>query len=219
METALQRSHVADLLMDRWSWGSISTPFVQEFAAMAVADGVTHEDCLFLGGLGSDGKYPNNMYSELCRKLVAMPFNDALDTISIWQKKGDKRFVKATQKILLPHRAFACLYANYPDIFKYNVLGGSPDEPNRFWDAMASNPSYKSHPVSKRRNHKTHCVPIGLHGDGVQTSGVGKSWAKGCDAYSWRSLLSKNDDALTSSFFIFLMFGKLMLHAGDMHGF
>ena len=215
----LQKSKLAEYLLDRWCWGSLSTPVLQQIAAAAVADGVSHPDVVFLSKLGSSGRYPNNMYKELSSRLKRTPLDEAVDNFRVWQKKSNKPPIQGNQKILLPHRAFACLYKNHFDVFKANVLGGSVDEPARFWDAVKNTDAYKNHPVSKRGTHRTKAIPLALHGDGVTTSGVGKSWAKSCDAYSWRSCLSRAADALTSNFMIWMFFGKLLVEHGNMNCF
>jgi len=214
------KSHLASYLIDRWSWGLMSTPVVQQIAAFAVADGASKTDIVFLSKLGCSGKYPNNMYRELTKKLKDTPLTEAIDNIVVWQKKGSKAAVQVNQKIMLPHQVFASLYKNHQDVFLKSILGGSYDEPRRFWDAMEGNPAYTNHPVSKRAKHKTHAIPLVLHGDAVSTSGCGKSWAKSCDAYSWTSILAGNADALTSSFLIWLFFGKLLLkQSGNLNAF
>ena len=157
------------------------------------------------------------MYSELCGKLVGTPTIGAVDEISIWQQKHGDAAVKVNQKILWPQRMFSCLYHDHPEVFKQSVLGHA-EEPRRFWDAMEGNPSYHTHPVSTRKNHKTHCVPLCLHGDVVSTSGVGKSWARSCEAFHWRSLLAKQATAITPAFLIFVVFAKLMLKAENLNG-
>ncbi len=176
-------SHLAEYLLEKWSWGSLSTPVLQTIAACAVKDGNSHQD-VTLSKLGSSGKYPNNMYSELIKKLKHTPITDALDEITVWSKKEGKPPVQVTHKILLPHHLFASLYHNHHEILVKSIMGGSSDEPEKLWQAMAANPTYKNHPVAKRMIHQTLAIPIAVHGDGVQTSGCGKSWAKGCDVYS-----------------------------------
>ena len=197
----------------------MSTPVIQAIAACAVRDGATHPDIVTISKLGTDGKYANNMYAELCRKLVPTPVTTALDTINVWVKKSGKPPVKVAHHILLPHKLFACLYHNHRDVFVRSVLGGSPEEPKKFWQSQQANPSYKDHPVAKRGTHMTHAIPLALHGDGVSTSGCGKTWAKSCDAYSWRSVLAKGANLVTSNFLIYIIFGKLLIKSGNMDAF
>ena len=201
---ALAKSKLATYLIDRWAWGELSTPVVQQIAAAAAADGASHPDVIFLASLGSSGRYPRNCYRELTHKLVPTPLVDSIDVFNVWQKRSGKPPILASQEIMLPHRVFSCLYHNHHDVFKDNIWGGSLDEPSRFWKAVENTDTYKNHPVSRRESHRQKAIPIGLHGDAVTTSGVGKSWAKGCDAYSWRSILARTSQAITSNFLIWL---------------
>ena len=61
---------------------------------------------------------------------------------------------------------------------------------------------FASHPVRHRENHATRCVPIVIHGDAFPCMGVGKSWGKLMDSWSWSSLISKS----RSKFSVFLIF-------------
>ena len=81
-----QKSQLADYLLDRWCWGYLSTPVLQQIAAAAVADGASHPDVVFLSKLGSSGKYPNNMYRELTQRLKPAPLDEAVDKFIVWQK-------------------------------------------------------------------------------------------------------------------------------------
>ena len=213
------KSELAELLVDRWAWGALSTPVVQQIAAAAVADGVSHADVVFLSKLGTSGRHPNNMYKELTRKLKDTPLTEALDNISVWQKKANSAPVRVSQLIMLPHRAFASIYKSFPQVFQQNILGGGADEPTRFWRAVEHTDAYKNHPVSSRETHRTKAVPLALHGDAVTTSGVGKSWANSCEAYSWRSCLSRAEIAITSNFLIWMYFVKLLVKSGNLNAF
>jgi hypothetical protein len=197
----------------------MSTATVQQIAAAAAADGCDHADVVFLSTLGSSDKYPKNMHKELNNKFRPSPLRESIDEICVWQKKSSKPPIHVHQKIMLPHRVFAALHKHYYNVFKLNIMGGNADEPGRFWEAMQGNPVYHNHPVSKRGTHKTHAIPFALHGDAVATSGCGKSWAKSCEAYSWRSLLSMQANAITSNYLIWRLLGKLLLKGGNLHAF
>ena len=133
---AEQKSYLATYLIDRWSWGSMSTPQVQQVAWAAVADGASHADLVFLSKLGTSGRYPGNMFQELTKKLQPTPMVDVIDTFHVWQKKNNRPPVWVCQNLLLPHRVFSCLYKHHYAVFKDNILGGSVGEPARFWTAL-----------------------------------------------------------------------------------
>ena len=212
------RSQLADFLIQQWCWGDISTPMLQKIAMFAVADGAKHPDLEVMAKLGTEGRHPNNMYKQLVTKLMPSAISSALTTIKIWNKRVGKTPIQVDQPILLPHTLFSTLYHQHRDVFVKQMMGGDTNEVGKFWAAMQGNPYYEQHLVKHRRGHKGHCIPIALHGDGVSTSGCGK-WAKGVDAYSWGSLLSKSSNVITSMFLIFVIFTKFMLNHTDMDGF
>ena len=90
--------------------------------------------------------------------------------------------------MLLPHEVFACLWENYQEDFVSRLLGGGEDQVGDFWKKMESHPLYQKHEVSRSKT-KQRIVPLSLHGDGVAVTGLGKSWGKSCDCWSWCSLL------------------------------
>ena len=56
---------------------------------------------------------------------------------------------------------------------------------------------FLSHPIRYKENFRRLVVPLCLHGDGTPAMGVGKSWSKQMDVWSWRSLLCKGPSLLT----------------------
>ena len=57
-----------------------------------------------------------------------------------------------------------------------------------------------------------------IHGDGVSISGVGRSWAKSVDVYSWSSMLSNTSTKL-SNYLIYIMYWKLVSPNEHFNGF
>eukprot|EP00972_Heterocapsa_arctica_P013239 1945042-Heterocapsa_arctica.AAC.1 len=49
-----------------------------------------------------------------------------------------------------------------------------------------------------------------MHGDGVPVTGVGKSWSKSLDVFSWSSMLGAGC-ALDMHFYIYLFFANLAI--------
>ena len=49
-------------------------------------------------------------------------------------------------------------------------------------------------------------MPLSLHGDACPVTGVGKSWGKSMDFFSWASLLFAGGTTLESNFLITAMF-------------
>ena len=59
--------------------------------------------------------------------------------------------------IMLPHELFASLYHNYRDAWSRAIL---PEQPNEFWESCGAHPQLQ--------------VPLGMHGDAVSVTGIGK---------------------------------------------
>ena len=56
---------------------------------------------------------------------------------------------------------------------------------------------FQRHPIKDLDDFAKWCVPVGIHGDATPAMGVGKSWAKMMDIWSWHSLLVKSQSQLT----------------------
>lgn len=54
-------------LLDKWSWGKLSAPGLQEIAQAAVQSGCSKPDVMFMASLGSHGAYQNNVQRDLMR--------------------------------------------------------------------------------------------------------------------------------------------------------
>ena len=129
-----------------------------------------------------------------------------------------KNIVNTKQYVLLPHELFATLYEHHHHQFITHLCGGGVQNITEFWQAMSSHPGYQSHPVRARSDHQTRCVPISIHGDGVSISGVGRSWAKSVDVYSWSSMLSNTSTKL-SNYLIYILYWKLVSPNEHFNGF
>eukprot|EP00969_Alexandrium_andersonii_P320635 14167050-Alexandrium_andersonii.AAC.1 len=82
------------------------------------------------------------------------------------------------------------MYKNHPKVFRERFLGGQPEKIKGFWKAMRNHPAFQQHPMQSRPDYSTRCVPLGIHGDGVPVSGIGRKWSKSCLALSWQSMLA-----------------------------
>ena len=70
-----------------------------------------------------------------------------------------------------------------------------------FWNAFEGHPSMESGLEQQMTGYPTHVIPLGCHGDGVPTVGVGKIWSKLQLCFSWTSFL-KNGAAKACSLLI-----------------
>ena len=140
-----------------------------------------------LASIGSKGIHKGNMHRDLLALLdcqvpdglmVNFPFRGHQP--GVWQDLD--------QHILLPHELFAYMWHSQREAFNQFILG-PPGHIEGFWKAMEGNPQLAGHPIRLEDNFHKHTIPLSLHGDGVPITGVGKSWSKSCDIYSWNSLL------------------------------
>ena len=205
-----EQSHLAQLLVTNWCWKELSTPLVQQIAHSACLDGAKSADLQKLADLGSKGLYPGNMYQEMIRLLKEMKVNNAMSKIKVWMKKQPYSMVHAEHSCLWPHALFSTLYHDYPDKFKECLCGGDFGNLEKFWTDMNNHPGYLMHPLRDREHHQTRAIPLAIHADGIPVQGLGKSWSKSVDAYSWGSCLAKGS-TMASLFLIYLIYWKHLL--------
>ena len=103
--------------------------------------------------------------------------------------------------MLYPHELFASLYRHYNQAFMARIAG-SKKKIKSFWESVSDTVQYMNHPIKNVANHKSRAIPIFLHGDGVPCSGIGKSWSKMFDVWSWGSLLMEDGATWKTNFLI-----------------
>lgn len=86
---------------------------------------------------------------------------------------------------------------------------GAPGRIEAFWRAMVGTPLFQNHPVQHREGFRNLAIPISLHTDAVPVVGVGKSWQKSMDCYSWSSLLGSGT-TIDFMFFVWAVFTQLL---------
>lgn len=110
------------------------------------------------------------------------------------------------QQLVLPHVVFSTLFHSYPDEFQ-RKMAGSPGEMQQFWEDMQPHPNYGACVGGTHWQDRT--IPIALHGDGTPVSGIGKTWCRMMDIYSWTSLLAAGS-TLDFTILIYAVFTALM---------
>ena len=116
----------------------------------------------------------------------------------------------AAEAIMWPRILFHALYNHLPTAFFSRIV---PDVSivEHFWKSVESTEHYMTHPVRHRANHMRKCVPIFLHADGVPCVGIGKSWSKMCDVWSWGSVLVTDGNTKASLFLIYAFYALLAI--------
>ena len=72
---------------------------------------------------------------------------------------GVECYVRSLVSVLWPHQLLAALWEFHPGAFRHYVLGGAAHHINEFWKVMPPRPG-----MAHRRDWRTKCVPIALHG-------------------------------------------------------
>ena len=202
-------SQQADELLELWSWGQLSIPLVYRLATAAIADGARGEDLKKLQRLSHPSR--SNLEQALPSRFVGA----ALISQRLLLKKSPRVLELRDVCMLLPHELFAALWTWDHAFFISKLCGGPADRIATFWDKMAGHPALGADsPILARPDHRTRCIPLAVHGDGVACTGISKSWSKSADALSWRSLLS-NGPVRSTQFLVFVMSWQLMVNAGN----
>ena len=192
-----QPSKVAAILVTMVVAGCMSPQLVQRLSSAAVHDielaknGIdVLKELRKLEDIGTKGRHSNtcrrDLYSLLCRPLlelttIMMPFKSS-DAADGWQF--------FPQSFVLPHITFSCLFHKYPEYFFSQMLP-SIEYLKSFWAAVDGHPQLIGNPVLALLDYASTVIPCWIHGDGVVCTGLGKSWARMADAYSFGSILSK----------------------------
>ena len=201
--------NLALLLLEFRAWGFISAILIQQIAAAAVADGLVCDKLEILADIGSKGKWKNNCERDLNNHLAPTPLRSTLNTLSL-SMKGLANFVyRIAAHILYPHELFAALFTFHPAVFLERMCGGSVDNVISYWNAMQQHPSIDGNPDLKNKDKARWCIPLSFHGDGVTCAGVGKSWSRAVDIFSWSSVLDKG--ALIQRVFMIFLIHKLLV--------
>ena len=180
-------SKLAELLIRQLAWGIFTTAQIQDIADQTVEDlkqiGVDPGVLPALDSLsksGSHGKHPNNIHRDVMKCAKDEKEFKPLDVHVPFENIGEQ-----PTKINLPHEHFAHMYNTHPEAFKQQMLPNL-DDIEKFWTGIQGHPA-----VEKLQGEDLRfAVPLGMHGDEVPITGVGKCWAKLALTFQYFSLLS-----------------------------
>ena len=151
-------SALANLLLEHWAWGSVSTPFVQQIAAAARQDGLRHPSVDMLASLGNEGQCSSNTMRDLERRAPPCLLKQATTQIKIPLQINQNVCREVEQTVLLPHLLFAAIWANRRGAFSERI-SGHEGRAAAFWDAMVDTKQYAGHPIRARAD-RNRCVPV-----------------------------------------------------------
>jgi hypothetical protein len=164
-------SPLATKLFLLWSSGDLSAKAVQEIAHCAVLDGVTSVEVAKLASLGSWGSNPQNCKRDLTSMLDVswVPQPQVIQVPCLDTRPHPAMVVSTDMAVFLPHEWLAAIAAR-PE--GSELLG--TEDVSYFWHNVSQQDprllAGHGHPVLLREDYKTKCIPLFLHGDGVEYS-------------------------------------------------
>ena len=204
-------SALAVLLLQLFSWGEASPQLCQRIASAAYEDAMMFyntetdlRDLKVIGDIGCKGKWPNKCYQDL---MLKMPLRVCIPLPTLSQLPFREPCSSLQQAFLLPHELFASIWSSYPSTWKKCVV---PDEQvlESFWRHNENHPAFDAADFHGIPDFRRRCVPIGLHGDDVPITGVGKAWAQQQTVFSWSSLIATGETR-DRQYFIYSCWEKL----------
>ena len=212
-ENTTTKSSLAQHLLSSWSWGHISSAEVQKYAFHAHADEVAlltslglsadqaHADLKHLAELGQEGRDTGNLHVQLLNYLgnaaIPPPFWHRVPMAhskTSARDGHDPNHRMVDFPVFLPHVVFAYYHSTHKARFEELFLGSfaAPAQRQQFWEELErrGDPRILEHPIRRgdRRDWRSLCIPLSLHGDGVPVLRVGKAGNQSFEAYSMQSL-------------------------------
>ena len=139
-----------------------------------------------LASIGSGGLHKGNMQKDIAMVDYKLP--SPMQVHMPFAGKDPGSWHHLQQQVFLPHELFAFMWHEQRKGFE-ELIAGPHGHVQAFWRAMVGNPQLQCHPIRNEVGFQDNVIPISLHGDGAPITGVGKSWSKSCDVFSWNSLL------------------------------
>ena len=209
-------SSLVAYLLSEMVWGAISPQQAQHIAHLAKKDidalqgkPRVYDEIADLAGVGSSGAYPNKCYGDIMRRCIP---DIKLPEPFLFKLPYKQPVGEVLQSMMLPHELFSAIFTHYPATWTKS-MHPSHEACEHFWTSMEGHPAVTDG-LKNRRNFKTHCVPLALHGDGVPLTAIGKGWQQTVTNFSFFSLLGRGNtpDLL---FYIFAFFDKLRVLGND----
>lgn len=157
---------LARCILEKWAWGFISGPIVQELAEAAKASGATGADLDILASMGSHGQesgihnISRTIKRHFCKNLGCPPEAHTVSVPMIVRHKAVENVKMVDTPMLLPHDWFAAL-ERHPEVLGLDSL-------ETFWSQHdPTDPKLFQNPMGAF-DYKAACVPFLLHGDGAK---------------------------------------------------
>ena len=187
-DTGIHKSRLADFLLQQFAWGIFSAPQIQQIAEITQSDfelagcsRATFPELEQLAAAGSHGRYTNNLHRDIAGRAMNRTKLKPFEVKLPFAKWGEQE-----TEILLPHEQFSNLYYNFPNSFSKRFLPDPEVLPN-FWESVKGHPFIDGFEIASPEK----AIPLGLHGDELPITGVGKVWAKLALTLQFYSLMSQ----------------------------
>ena len=113
------RSVLAEVLLEQWSWGTLSAVQVQTIAAAALQDGADRNELRVLSELGARGQWLGNVRRDLLRNFrleVSVPQATTFE-LPIQDKYGELDWAEAP--VLLPSELCRVIFHDHREHFNF----------------------------------------------------------------------------------------------------
>ena len=187
--------------------GACSPQFGQKLAQAGLEDVTAALDDLDvlpelfkLASIGTHGKHAQNCRNDLFSRVASVPkLVASVFMLPFKSLKHASGWNFEPADLLLPHQVFSQMYARYTDSF-HKLFVPSVATILEFWTAVRQHPLLRNNPLLDIPDWMTTVVPFWMHGDGVATVGVAKSWSKMMDCISFGSVLSTHNTTFDACF-------------------
>ena len=167
-----EQSALANRLLLLWAKGTLSATLVREIADLAIQDGAQHQDLVAIAQAGNWGQQPGNAHKQIMNHFCAtvnIADSFEVEVPCVHPKTSADALEKAS--IFLPHMMFYTLGKNYPELFHqaFCLEKGSQED---FWQGVqkTGDDKLEGHPMSLEKDWQKLCIPLYVHGDGVEFS-------------------------------------------------
>lgn len=167
-----QQSPLANKLLLLWAKGMLSATLIREIADLAIQEGAKHQDLVAIAQTGNWGQQPGNSHKQIMNHFcsnVSIATSYEVEVPCIHPKTSKDALEKAS--IFLPHMMFYTLGQNYPILF-HQLFNLGKGNLAAFWQGVKKTGDDKlvNHPMSLEKDWEDVCIPLYVHGDGVEFS-------------------------------------------------
>ena len=185
-----KQGHLANRVLQMWSWGQISAPAVQFIMEGAVLDGCSEPSVIALSKVGCSGLWPQNVQRDISRQFFSDVKTPSTYCVDVLAKNNINPLdsISVAAHLLLPHQMFATLCDEYPKVLRTG-FGSAPGGLREFWRAAiaSEDPHLHGHPVlDLEEGWQDLAIPLTLYGDGARFARVDS-----LEIIAWSMLLSK----------------------------